>query len=218
MTTETTPPARPTPSGPMQRLKEETWDMHQMAEGQALEQNLIKGTLPKEKYVENIGQRYLIHSRIDSLLKKARIADPRVANIVDDTQFHSESARKDLQFFGIDPLEVEPNEATSAFLDVIQAAFEEAPINLLGIHYVMEGSTNGARFIAKAIRKAYDLEGTAGTYLLDPYGEQQRPNWMRFVQTANAQQYSDAEVTRMVHYARETFRHITAIGQAIYPG
>lgn len=207
-----------TPVPPMHRLKEGTWDMHQQAEGQALEQNLIKGTLPKDKYVENIAQRYLIHGRMDSLLRKAREVEPRLAEIVEDCQFHTDSAKRDLQFFGVDPLEVEALPATQEFIKIAQQAFDEAPICLLGIHYVLEGSTNGARFIAKALRKAYALEGMNGTYLLDPYGEQQRGNWMRFVTTANAQEYSEAELERIIFYARKTFSGITNIGQEIYPG
>lgn len=209
MTAEITPP--------MHRIKEGTWDMHKQAEGQALEQHLIKGTLPKEKYVENIGQRYLIHARMDSLLRKAREVEPRLAEIVEDCQFHTDSARKDLQFFGIVPEGVEALPATKEFMEVAQQAYDEKPVYLLGIHYVLEGSTNGARFIAKALRKAYALEGMNGTHLLDPYGEQQRPNWMRFVTTANAQEFTEQEMERIIHYARLTFSGITKVGQQIMP-
>ncbi|MGF1573524.1 MAG: biliverdin-producing heme oxygenase [Sumerlaeia bacterium] len=209
MTAEITPP--------MHQIKEGTWDMHKQAEGQALEQHLINGTLPKDKYVENIGQRYLVHARMDSLLRKAREVEPRLAEIVEDSQFHTDSAKIDLQFFGIVPEEVEPLPATVNFLAIAQQAYEEKPLYLLGIHYVLEGSTNGARFIAKSLRKAYALEGMNGTHLLDPYGEQQRSNWMRFVTTANAQEFTAEEMERIIHYARLTFTGVTAIGQAIMP-
>ena len=54
----TTPNATdPRPLG--QRLKEDNWDLHQQAERDTLPQHLVQGTIPRETYVELLGQMWL---------------------------------------------------------------------------------------------------------------------------------------------------------------
>ena len=43
-----------------QRLKEDNWDLHQLAEHDALPQHMVRGTMPREAYVELCGQSWLV--------------------------------------------------------------------------------------------------------------------------------------------------------------
>jgi heme oxygenase len=76
------------------------------------------------------------------------------------------------------------------------------------MRYVLEGSNNGNRFIARAIRKA--LPG-APTRYLDPYGENQRPLWARFKADMEAVGFTPAEQDQIVLAAQEMFAAVGAL-------
>src|SRR5690606_37846418 len=103
-----------------------------------------------------------------------------VAAAVSPEQFQEDYLLQDLAHLGRDPEAVRPTQAAAALVADIQATARREPVALLGYHYVLEGSNNGSRFIAKAVRRAYDLGEGPGTMYLDPYGERQRETWARF--------------------------------------
>ena len=96
------------------------------------------------------------------------------------------------------------------------AGFEGAdPLLLLGTHYVLEGSMNGNRFMASAIRKAYGFEGAEGTRYLDPYGDEQRERWAEFKGVLDAYPFTEDERARIVEADLATFRAIIEIHAAL---
>lgn len=202
----------------MTRLKEDTAKMHAAAEGQQLEQAMMKGTLPKEVFVKSLGQRLLLHRAIEPQLAAARAQVPAIAAVVKDEQWKAPYLEADLRFFGTDPNAVTPLPATTQFLAEVSALAARSPLALLGVWYVFEGSTNGARYIAKAIRKAYNLEGEAGTTFLDPYGEEQRGKWAAFRETMNALPFTEPEMDLLVEAAGATFTGIMHIDREVYAG
>src|SRR5690606_5322893 len=109
--------------------------------------------------------------------RRVRGTNAHLGAIVKDHHFHTGSLEQDLRFYGVDPDTVEPTPGTERMNAYIDAVEEKDPAALLGIQYVFEGSTNGARFIARSIRMAYGLEDRDGTRYLDPYGDAQRANW-----------------------------------------
>lgn len=197
----------------MERLKQETWPLHQQAEHAELEQDLIKGRLPREAYRDYLAQRYLIHRVLDQRLREARYADPRVAAVVDDNHFHEPRAAEDLRFFGGDPERAVALPATEQLLRAIDDA---GTLSLLGFQYVFEGSTNGARFIARALRAAWNLAGEEGTRYLDPYGEAQRERWTTFRAAMDALPCSAEECDAIVAAAQATFRQIIDVEAQLY--
>lgn len=206
------------PATLMERLKEETWPMHQEAERQALEQDLVKGALSREMFREYLAQRFLVHRELEAALRRLRDSDPRAKAIVHDHQFHESRALEDFEFYGGNPADIAPLPATRQAIDAIAATEKSAPIALLGIQYVFEGSTNGARYIARAVRKAYDLQGAEGTRYLDPYGDEQRTRWQAFKEGVNAQQFTPDEEAAVIEAAKETFGYVTNVGREIYAG
>jgi heme oxygenase len=201
----------------MTRLKEETKPMHDDAESAALERDMMGGKLPKEVYVRNLEQRMAVHRALEAALRDVRPAHPVIAAVVGDYQFKEPFLEKDLLFFGRDPKNPDTVPATREMIAWVQDTAKKDPMALLGIQYVFEGSTNGARFLARAAKGAYRLEGPEGTAYLDPYGEQQRPLWAKFKETMDAQPLTPAQADAIVKAATETFRFVGKIDRELYP-
>ncbi len=70
------------------------------------------------------------------------------------------------------------------------------PLRLLGMHYVLEGSNNGSRFIARHVGRAYQLSTGPGLRYLDPYGDRQRAYWMDFKNAMGKFQFTGADEER----------------------
>lgn len=189
----------------MELLKKATWDLHQQAEASPVEQKLIKGTISRPHYAVFLEQRYLVHKRLDAALRKARQENEHAKAVVHDYQFHTPEIEEDLRFYGVDPNTVKPTPGTKRMAEYIDRIERENPVAVLGIQYVLEGSTNGARFIARAIRMAFGLQTKEGTRYLDPYGEAQRQYWGEFRAAMEARAFTDKERDAIIDAARQTF-------------
>jgi heme oxygenase len=88
----------------------------------------------------------------------------------------------------------------------------------MGIYYVFEGSKNGARYIAKAMAKAWGKADTTSFRYLDPHGESQRGLWMKFRSDMDAIPWTAAEQDEMVKAAQSTFDAISSLDDAIHAG
>jgi heme oxygenase len=160
------------------RLKDENWALHQIAEKQETPGSLIKGNMPKDGYVAMLAQQLLVNQVLDAAMEQAIRQDPRVGELVLREQMLSPYLAEDLMFFGVDTNAILPNSGTARFIDDIEAHLDQ-PLFLLGLHYVRLGACNGNRFVARVVRKCYDL-GLEGTRYLDPFGETQRDKWTDF--------------------------------------
>lgn len=207
---------------PMERIKAGIWDIHEgiSAGGEkqpAPEQdNIMKGTLPLFKYKHSLVQRYLLQKGFEEVLAAHRADDPRVARVVTDEQFHAEKSAEDLRYFGIDPATAKPVAPTTEFIAWARECAMRQPLLILAIHYVIEGSNNGAFYIAKAVQKAYGLEGTNGTYHLQPYGNEIRAKWAAFSAAFNANEYTETEMEAMIATGRKAFDFMNRITAAAY--
>jgi len=206
-----------TQSSIMARLKDETRPMHDSAESAALEKDMMNGSLPREIFIRNLEQRLAIHRALESALRDARPTIPVIAAVVQDYQFKESHLEKDLTFFGRDPGNPDMVPSTAEMIQWIQATAAKDPVALLGIQYVFEGSTNGARFLARSARKAYNLNETDGTAYLDPYGEQQRGLWASFKEIMDAQELTPQQADAIVEAAKMTFQYIGRIDTELYP-
>jgi len=207
---------------PIERLKAGIWDIHEgvASNGQKMEapseDNIVKGTLPLYKYRHNLGQRYLLQKGFEKVLDAFRHMEPRIAHVVTDDQFHAWKSAEDMKFFGDDPATVQPVPATTEFLRWVAECGEKSPILILAIHYVIEGSNNGAVYIAKAVQKAYGLTGRDGVYHLLPYGEEIRTKWKAFTVAFNENQYSEKEMAEMIVAGRRAFGYMNKIAAESY--
>lgn len=186
------------PNGVMERLKTSTQPQHDAAEHHPVQRALFKGRLPREGYVEMLGQLFLVHRALEESLRALLGARPALRSIVQDWQFQEPYLRDDLSFFGFASESIAPMPATVALLATIDRATRETPLAILGMHYVVEGSNNGSRYSAMAVRKAYGLPAGKGDRYLDPYGESQRERWAGFKTAMNASSFSEREAEELL--------------------
>lgn len=203
------------PQSHIDRIKAGIWDIHEgvsngMAQPAPDEDNIMKGTLPRFKYVNQLGQRFVMQAGFERILARY-LSHPFIGKVVTDRQFHAPKAADDLRFFGRDAAQEPTLPATQKMLGFFEHTEARDPRLLLAIHYVIEGSNNGAMFIAQAVKKAYGLEGTDGTLHLQPYGKAIREEWAAFRSAFNSLEISDELMTEMIAVGRETFHHMNAI-------
>lgn len=186
------------------RLKDDNWALHQIAERQETPGSLIKGTMPKEGYIGMLEQQLLINTTLDATLRDAVKADPRVSELVLEEQMLSPYIAEDLAFFGIETGSIDPTPGTTRFIEHIESS-RDNPLHLLGLHYVRLGACNGNRFVARVVRKAYGLGETEGTRYLDPFGEKQRTGWVEFKAALDAMPFDASEQDRVFEGTRAAY-------------
>ena len=185
-------------------LKDSTWDLHQQAESGDLQKRLLKGELGKHEYAAHLGQLYLIHRTLEACLNGAHGHCPHVTGLNSERLRHTGNLETDLGHLDLAPASVEPVPATREFLTWIEHTASTNPTALIGVQYVLEGSTNGNGFIARKIGPALGLEGDGVRYLIS-YGPAQRETWARFKSRLDSLQLPPDALEQVVEAARRTF-------------
>lgn len=202
----------------MDLLRESTAEMHSSAEANEFQHQLGSGKVDKELYKLYLQQLYLMHQEIGSLLNQSKPANHAVSHVVQDYHSDLSCIKKDLEYFGVQPDSAKPLKATEALIDSMKKTASEKTAALLGFLYVLEGSTNGAKFMAKSLRAGLGLPEEAGASYFDRYGNAQRERWTAFKTAMNELQFTDDERNAMVDKAQETFRSFGKIGEELLNG
>ena len=200
------------PSGIAATLKDSTWDLHQQAESGELQKRLVKGELGKSEYAAHLAQLYLVHKTLEAKLDEACETCPYVRSLNQDNLRHVPNLEADLTHLGTPPAGVEPVPATASFNAWIERTAETNPTALIGVQYVLEGSTNGNGFIAKKIGPALGLEHDGVRYLVS-YGPAQRETWMRFKGRLDGLDLTPDALEQVVAAARRTFEGVRDINR-----
>jgi heme oxygenase len=196
----------------MLTLRESTASHHRLAEQHEFQQQFVRGTLPRPLYVHWLGQMLHIHAALEAHLDRLVAKNPQLKSVFDDGRRKVAPLQKDLAFFGStsDQAVLSAARAMMARMDQLATA---QPLALLGILYVLEGSTNGSKFIARKVRPAYQLPASdEGSAYLDPYGEVQPVRWQEFKAAMDALDLPAAEVGPIVEAAQQTFDSIRELG------
>jgi heme oxygenase len=209
MTTTTT-----APTGIMGRLKAETAEQHAIAEAKPLEAALIAGSIAHDQYKDYLAQRWLIHRELEAATDRVLGEDHRLSKLGLPGLYQTANIEADLKYLGVDTASIKPLKGAQNLVDTIRNA--PTPAVLMGIYYVFEGSKNGARFIARALGKAWGKTDLEGMKYLDPHGEAQRGLWMKFREDMNAIDWSSEEQDAMVKAAQDTFDAISALDDEIH--
>ncbi len=154
----------------MERLKVGTQDMHSLAEGRQFQRRMLKGSITRHEYTDWLGQMLLIHRALEKHLLGRLTVDPLFAAVREE-QFQEPNLKADLAALGSDTQAVTPLPATAALIADIDRAAAEEPLALLGYHYVLEGSKNGNRFIARQLVPALGLAPRRADRYLDPFAK-----------------------------------------------
>lgn len=199
----------------MERLRDSTMEAHKAAERHPLQSALATGKLPRNQFIAQHAQLYLVHVALENSLQRHAASTPAIASVVRLYQLTAPYLARDMQHFGVDLAQITPTAATAAFIARLEALAATDPLTLLGVQYVLEGSKNGAKFLSKVVMKAYHLAPGQGCLAMDPYGPHQREYWQRFKDDMNAQHFTETQVLAMIEIARATFDAIAAIGDDV---
>jgi heme oxygenase len=192
-----------------ERLKAASAELHHQAEHALFTRELFKGRRPIADYAALLQQMRLIHDALETALTTDD--HPSTRDVFDDAQRKTHLLKQDLEDLGAHEAPI-ALPATAAFIKRIESA---SPLWRLGVHYVLEGSTNGNAFVAKSIRKAYDLEGDTATHYLDPYGSNQRSNWLAFKHRLDTLDFSELDQQTLIDADLATFRAIIDIHEQL---
>lgn len=198
----------------MERLRDETRDLHASAEGKAFQRRMLGGELSRDEYVEWLGQMLHVHRALEAPLRERWASDPAFAALREE-QFQEPYLIADLAALDDDPTAHAPLPATAALVADIERAALETPLALLGFHYVLEGSNNGNRFIARRLLPALGIAHGQGDRYLDPYGEAQPAHWARFKQDMETVGFAAPQADLLVAAARRMFAGIAAISDEL---
>ena len=189
-------------------LKEATADLHVRAEKHPVQSRFVTGKATAGEYAAFLGQMAAIHDRLEPMLRMQTASLGPLANTVQRHHYRSAAVRADLDVLGQSAEAKKPLPATLRFSERLQELGRRQPLALLGVLYVLEGATNGGRFIAAAVRPALGLPNGAGTAYLDPHGENQRERWAEFRASLDAQVFNSSERNAVIAAACETFTAI----------
>ena len=198
----------------MQQLKDATWDLHENAENHTFQKSMAGGSLSRNGYVAHLVQMLFVHRALEERMQELNNSD-RFATVIHDYHFRADLVEQDLRYFDVDPSSVQPNEATRQLIARLESLMNQGDAAVLGIHYVLEGSTNGSKFIAKSIRQSLKIDGDAGASYLDPHGEEQRTRWKAFKTDMDAVGMNEDECRLATEAARTMFEGTISIGESL---
>jgi heme oxygenase len=196
----------------MDRLKSATAAAHKDAESRRLQRDMVAGRLSADRYGAWAGQMYLVHSALEETLRAAATRSDAVAAVVQDGGLHVRNLASDIRAMGRSPENITPLPSTTNAIAGIHEIASQEPIALLGVNYVLEGSMNGNRFIARAM--ARHLPRASLSYL-DPYGDSQSETWQGYRNRMNATAFSDEETEAIVRAAKRMFGFVTEISDEL---
>jgi heme oxygenase len=202
----------------MLELKTSTQALHDATEDGSFNAQLVKGALPKDRFIDSLEQLFLVHGALERQLKANHVKIPAIGKVVRDYQYQEPYLRQDLEFFGRNIANIKPLPATARFIQKIEDIAATRPVALLGLQYVLEGSNNGSKFIAKAVSRAYQLADGKGLSYLDPYGDKQRERWQAFKDDMNAVSFTQDERAAIVDAACKMFEGMIALHKDLDAG
>lgn len=196
----------------MKLLKESTDEQHRDAERRRLQKDMVQGRLSAERYRVWLEQMYVLHRTLSDEIDRCRNDCTPLVAVVTDDGLHVDHLRADLAALGSDPDSVEALPATARAVGKIRRTARKDPLSLLGYNYVLEGSMNGNRFIARALASALEVPATS---YLDPYGEEQRPMWLAYRERMNAVGFDAGQAEAMVRAAQDMFTFVAEMSDAV---
>jgi len=202
-----TPPAESASAA----LKRATAGEHRRAEQSPFQRLLVSGRIPLDSYLDWLDQQWRVYQTLERLLQAGH--SPSRDSLINEPWRRSQALEDDLGHFGEEGGARLPARSTLEFVEQLERNHREDPATILGVLYVLEGSTNGSRYIARNIRRAFGLE-RPGTLFMDPHGEEQPARWASFKQLLD-QAINPAAVPSVIAGAHATFAAVTAIGQEL---
>jgi heme oxygenase len=199
----------------MELLRDSTSDMHNSAEANEFQHKLSAAKVQKDELGRYLQQLYLIHQSISNLIEQSKTNNDALRHVVRDYHSDLTCIVNDIEYLGQKPELATPLKATADLVASMIETSKNQTAALLGYLYVLEGSTNGAKFLAKALRNGLELPVDAGASYFDRYGDKQRERWNEFKQAMNEVEFTEDERAKLVSTAAETFQTFGKIGDEL---
>ncbi|MHC4975545.1 MAG: biliverdin-producing heme oxygenase [Planctomycetota bacterium] len=194
------------------QLKRDTAELHTRAERSPRMSQLASGQMTRDEYGEHLAQLYLLHEGLERELEMFCEGEKRARGVVDQSQFQCGNALRDLSYLGVGSRTFRASAPVAMFLDELDEISSDRPWMLLGMHYVLEGSKNGGRYLARVVRQTYDLPEGSGDRYMDPYGDEQPERWAGFRASLDALELSTNERGDVLDGARMMFELFVDLG------
>lgn len=192
-------------------LRERTKEAHARAEKHPLQARLVKGEATLGEYTAWLGQTYHLWRAVDAAIAKLASRDARIAAMVKPYHPHAQRVLGDLAHLGRRTAEFPAVPAASSLAMWLNVAAANTDPAVIGAWYVLEGSSNGGRFIAKAVSRSLGIPGPAGLTALDPHGEEQRARWAAWRADLDGQRWKGHEREAVIAAAERTFDAVGAV-------
>ncbi len=197
------PTATPTtPTTLADRLKADTSAAHVRAERHPFQATMITGRLSSAGYAHWLHQMRIIHAALDRAITSATPGS-LLSKVADKT--HTKTHLIDADLATIAPVTIAPLPSANH-----AASLSSTDIGAVGMFYVLEGSTNGGIYIARALQRALP---TAGTSFLNPYGEAVRGRWQTVRDALNTLPADTHD--QIIAAATRTFDAITNLSEEL---
>lgn len=198
----------------MQRLKAETGDLHSHAESRTLQKAIAAGEVDRAAFSAYLGQLYHVHNSLETALDGSRDVHPAIGALASKDRMRIPDLDRDLAFYGADRDQLPAGDAAQKFSQRVDETRNADPVALLGALYVLEGSTNGGRFLARALRKTWGLDGDGLAYF-DPYGDGQPQKWASFRREMEEAAFEAEQEEAIIEMAKTTFRAIAEVSDEV---
>jgi heme oxygenase len=211
-----TPAVGTAPTTLSDRIRQATMPMHKRAEHAEFQQRLVAGKHGPAPYGAWLGQMLLLHGALERLEEAGVRAAGATQWPIERGHYKTDELHADLATVGVDATAVAPLPATRTFIERCEswARDPEEAWRLLGVWYVLEGATNGGRYIARNVRRGAGVGESEGTRYLDPYGEEQPVRWAAFKAALNAA-VPAAHADKVLAGACDTYDAVTAMGEEL---
>ena len=205
------------PSGIMDRLKTETRSNHDEAERNGFGVRVMEGGLTIELYVEHLAAWHQMLSHLEQTLRES--SHPMIASVWHEGLAKQELLTRDLDHFDSDPTSLDPSvsSAVGDFKGMVDEYAGDDPASLLGVLYVLEGSTMGGSMMKPRIAKQLGLTSGSGLNYYGCYGHQVRVRFDDFKSRMGTAVDGSGAEPRVLEAARNTFDRVGAVLRAIVP-
>ena len=197
----------------MSRLRAETRAQHEATEAIPFSTAIIGGVLPRASYAAQLAALLPVHRALETAI--ASRLHPSYETVWSDDMLRIPLLEADLDELGVteDEARMARPEATEMALWIESLAARD-PVAILGVLYVLEGSTLGGAVLRRHLASAFGLTD-AGLRYYSPYGIHPKPHWVAFSQRMDAAVTDADDGDRVVAAASETFVRIGRILSAL---
>lgn len=192
--------------GLRQRLRRATRDQHQALEALPLFEAMAQGSLPRSAYVAWLRVMAVV---VDATERELDACGHAALRRLWTPQMRKRSLlQADLRAFEDVSVSTTPaTEPLLALVELVRGWSLEDPARLIGVLYVLEGSTLGGRTLRTRLAERYAREGEGVAYI-SSYGPRTGSMWASLCRELDALELSDDVAARVVDAAQRFFSQL----------